>query len=198
MIQKIYISMKFSLKEFKNFTVEMVDFISKLATALGVAFGAYAYFHTIHPIFEKEIELRNANKNLNELKHEINITKNNLSNLENEKKSYEKTILTLDSIKNNLEINLSKSQEDLLKTQESLEVSSHAASLNIIKNFSQEIFHKYLLSVTSGKDESFDALDFSRKLLDERFKDKKEEYEHIAYIYLKSQIDKNHKKISKI
>jgi capsule polysaccharide export protein KpsE/RkpR len=55
-----------------------LDVVYKLLTIAGITFGAWAYFHTVHPVFTKERELLDAKAELGSVRAQISALRDEL------------------------------------------------------------------------------------------------------------------------
>ena len=189
--------MRFNLR-ITNKNDSLIDIIHKICTVIGVLFGIWAYFHTIHPVFEKELELqklrgekekliksiKEVTYSLNKVKKEKNILAKNLQQLRFEKQQIINQISTLKA-------DLDAKENELGKLNRQLQFASKAAILNRLYYFSDKLINAYLLHITTHKSEEFDVIEVAKKILHTHKKDSENIYEKQAYDFFYSYVNKH-------
>jgi len=189
--------MKFNFKII-NKNDSFIDVIHKISTIIGVIFGIWAYFHSIHPVFEKELELQKLRgekekliKSIKELEYILDKTKKekvqvikNLQELQIEK---EKLINQISVLKKNLIVK----EKELKKLNRELQSASEAAILNKLYYFSNKIINAYLLHIATNNTKEFDVIKIAKEILNTHKKEFKNIYEKQAYDYFFSYVKRH-------
>lgn len=170
----------------------LFDIVSKFITCAGIAFGAWAYFHTIHPVFEKEIELQTLRVEAQYLVSETDKLNSSLNELKQNRKNLEANLESLATEQAALREGIVAKEQALKEVVTSLKTASDAAVLNKLQYYSDKIMSAYLLAVASGKKSSFDVLLYSRQLLKTHTPDSKDEFDMRAYEYFEMYVQKHH------
>lgn len=166
----------------------LLEIIAKCTTIVGVAFGAWAYFHTIHPVFEKEMELQKLRGESQILTSQIDDLNTSLITLQQEKRSLLNSVASLQSQQKELLQEVSKQELELREATTNLENALDAAVLNKLQFYANKLQSAYLLAVVSGKEEAFDVLAVSNEILGNHVPDKVDEHAQKAYEYFKKYV----------
>jgi hypothetical protein len=179
------------LKRMKFFSESdgVLDIIAKLVTSVGVIFGAWAYFNTIHPVFEKEIELQNLRLESQNLSATVRELNNSVKSLGQDKATLEINIASLNEHQGRLKSEIGESEKQLKSAIASLRNASDSAVLNKLQYYSDKLTSAYLLAVTANKRDEFDVLEYSKKILATHAPDADDEYGKQAYEYFKSYVE---------
>ncbi|MEH6387962.1 kinetochore Spc7 family protein [Pseudomonas profundi] len=173
----------------------LLDRVSKSITIAGVCFGAWAYFHTIHPVFEKEIELQNLRGESQTLSVQVQKLSSTLAVLQQDKISLESNIASLHSQQSKLKDNIVQKENELKIVVASFKDASDSATLNKLQYYSEKITSAYTLAVVSGRGSSFDVLGFSQELLATHIPGQDDKYGTQAYEYFKKYVNEHEGKI---
>lgn len=167
-------------------------------TAAGVGFGVWAYFHTIHPVFEKELELQNLRNDKGLLTNEIQTLQENITTIKSAKVAVEKEIDSLSNEKISLHkqiVGLKKEvigkEISLSQLEKSLKQASESAVLHKLQYYSDKILSGYLLSFSSGKNYDFDVVEYTKNILHTHDKKFETIYEKQAYEYVTDYVKKH-------
>lgn len=169
----------------------LLDIGSKLITSAGIIFGAWAYFHTIHPVFEKEIELQDLRVEAQHLSLETEKLNASLSDLRQDRKALEANLESLWEEQGVLKEQIVAKEQALGEIIANLKTASDTAVLNKLQYYSDKITSAYLLAVASGKGGSFDVLSHSKVLLKTHVPDSKDEFARRAYDYFAMYVQKH-------
>jgi len=167
----------------------LLEITAKCTTIAGVAFGAWAYFHTIHPVFEKEMELQNLRGESQILTSQIDELSTSLTALQQEKRSLLNSVASLQSQQKKLLQQVAKQELELREVTTNLENASDAAVLNKLQFYANKLQSAHLLAVVSGKEEVFDVLAVSKEILANHVPDKADEHAQQAYEYFKKYVE---------
>lgn len=166
----------------------LFDKVSKLVTIFGVMFGAWAYFHTIHPVFEKELELGKLKGEASQLRVEKEELRDEIAHIQSVKASLEKNVRTLEQQELALKNELFSKERILREVVANLKDAADTAVLNKLQYYSDKIISAYLLAVMSGKESSFDPVVYSRTLLESHSDEKGNSFDKQAYEYFSTYV----------
>lgn len=167
----------------------LLEIASKIFTILGIVFGGWAYFHTIHPIFQKEMELQRLSGESQALTEQILEKDADLNSLNQNKVSLETIVASLSAQQAELEREVAEKESQLREIVASFQSASDAAVMNKLQLYSEKITSSYLLAIRSGRSESFDVLGFSKELLISQVADREDEHSRQAYDYFRRYIE---------
>ena len=165
------------------------DVIAKLATSAGVIFGVWAYFHTIHPVFEKEIELQSLRVESQDLSSEVRTLNESVDSLRKEKAQITADLASLGTQQVKIKAEIYEREQQLKKTIASLKNASDAAVLNKLQYYSDKLTSAYIVASMANKGAEFDVLAHSRKILATHSPETADEYSQKAYVYFKRYVE---------
>ena len=166
----------------------LLEITAKSTTIAGIAFGAWAYFHTIHPVFEKEMELQNLRGESQVLTSQIDELNASLVTLRQGKKFLSNNMASLQIQQEKLLEDVATKEIELREVTASLENASDAAALNKLQFYSNKLQSAHLLAVSTGKEDAFDVLSVSQELLDNHVPDKNDKHAQKAYEYFEKYV----------
>jgi hypothetical protein len=166
----------------------LFDIASKLTTTAGVCFGIWAYFHTIHPVFEKEIELQNLRGESKTLSVQVESLSSTLATLKQDKSSLGSSVELLRSEKETLINDIEDKEKQLQEIIASFKSASDAAVLNKLQYYSDKLVSAYLLAISTNKGSAFNVIDYSHKILATHVPAQDDKYGQQAYEYFKKYV----------
>ncbi|EGQ8234465.1 hypothetical protein C4G66_RS24305 [Vibrio parahaemolyticus] len=167
----------------------VVENALKIATALSLAFGVWAYFNTIHPVFEKEKELQQAkieNENLSKIRLSLS---EQIETLGVQIKEYDSSIIKLQGQEANLKAVIAQNETKLASVTYKLGNAEKLAVLHKLNYFMDKMIHSYVLAITTGKKDSFDAVENAKMLL-KTHSETQDPYSREAYEFFKNYVEK--------
>jgi len=167
------------------------DVFIKLVTVIGIAFGAWAYFHTVHPVFEKELELQVAQQEKQALEKEIKEAQHSLSNAILKRENVERSLTSLSEKEKNLQGQIVTKEAQLLELSANLEMAETSAVTNKIQYYSDKILSGYLIHISSLKQAEFDVITYSDKLLKTHSPDQSNPYDVEAYRFFQKHVEEH-------
>lgn len=166
----------------------LLEITAKLMTIVGIVFGAWAYFHTIHPVFEKEMELQDLRGESQALTVQIEELNASLVALRRDKRTLSHNVVSLQIQQEKLLGDVATKESQLGEVMASLENASDAAVLNKLQFYSNKLHSAHLLAVVTGKGDAFNALSVSQEILDNHVPDKDDEHAQKAYKYFEKYV----------
>ncbi|MFK4074183.1 hypothetical protein ACI2KX_10830 [Ectopseudomonas khazarica] len=160
-----------------------LEVLAKSATILGVLFGVWAYFNTIHPVFEKEMELQGLRGESQVLASNLNELKASVAALRQDKSALLNSVGLLKGRQKDLLEEIDEKERDLRNMTASFENASDAAVLNKLQFYSNKLTSAHHLAVVAGKGETFDVFAVSKEILADNIPDKADEHARKAYSY---------------
>ncbi|MFC5708057.1 hypothetical protein [Aeromonas eucrenophila] len=160
-----------------------LEHMVKISTIISLGFGVWAYFSTIHPVFEKEKELQQAkidNQSLVSTKNEL---KSQLKTLDSKILEHQKSIGSLNKQESKLIFLVEEKELKIVNSK--LGEARTVAVVNKLNYYMDKIINGYLLAITTGKQETFDAVEYAEKLLSTHGSDNNDPYNEEAYVFLK-------------
>ncbi|HFG1911445.1 TPA: hypothetical protein ACGF3T_003270 [Vibrio cholerae] len=165
-----------------------LDHLVKITTILSLGFGVWAYFNTIHPVFEKEKELQQAkidNQLLVSTKHDLN---SQLKDLKAQVLAHEESITLLREQEAELNSMMVYKENELKTINSKLGEAKSVAVLNKLNYYMDKMINGYLLAISTGKKEQFDAVDYAKKLLTTHDSDS-DPYNQEAFVFFKNYVE---------
>ncbi|RUR46548.1 hypothetical protein [Vreelandella populi] len=169
----------------------VVEILAKLTTIAGVLFGAWAYYHTIHPVFEKEMELQNLRGEAQGLTTEIGELNTSLVTLQQEKMSLLNSVALFQGQLEEIRAEIGNKEIQLHEVTANFENAADAAVLNKLQYYSNKLHSAHLLAAATGNEDSFNVLSLSQELLATHVPDEEDKYAQIAYEYFGKYVDEH-------
>lgn len=178
----------------------ILEVLTKIVTILGIIFGTWAYFNTVHPVFQKEKRLSKLivrNEILAKEKYTLVQDINNLNNdkqvINNELLENKTELKSLSDKLKNIESVIRDKENSIKILSESLNKTGKIAELHKLENISKQLLSKYIDSVQLGKSD-FNMLENAKKLLEEEKSDINNKYEESAIKYFEKYIEEYEEK----
>ncbi len=103
-----------------------IDLAVKVMTIAAVIFAVYQYYHTIHPVWEKQSALEKATKELNEIKTNLSIQKSNLikanTDLKNKQNQIDKLTIEYEELSKKAEAKEIKLKTDIKRARNEADI----------------------------------------------------------------------------
>ncbi len=181
-----------------------LDIAVKTATLAILFFAVWSYFHTVHPVFEKEKKLKKLeteNEQLNskntalksknkKVLADIKEGEEKLSQLGKDKR----VIITENKLLKEKYTSLITANAELKKNlHETLSENDNAGNIaiqNKLENMVDEVWNQKLASINSYKQEEFDLIEAALKVASEEKKNIKNPYDKIAIDYFDNYFSK--------
>lgn len=174
-----------------------LEHMVKISTILSLGFGVWAYFSTIHPVFEKEKELQQAKIENQSLVSKKNELTDQIKNLNGKIIEHQKSIASLKVQESKLSLLIREKESELKTVKSKLGEARTIAVINKLNYYMDKIINGYLLSITTGKRNTFNAVEYAENLLKTHKQDDSDPYNEEAYIFLKRYVASyNGKKVS--
>lgn len=170
----------------------ILDVITKTITVISFIFGVWIYFHTIHPVFQKESELQDLKK------EKVNIQSDNerlgkeTAKIKSDLYIQTEKIKALNEMAGNLSLEIESKNSELVSINEKLETAHDEAVLSKLNLIMDKITSAYLISIAQGKNKEFNVIKYSHDLIEihERARELNS-YDKEAYSYFVKYLDKN-------
>ncbi|EMN4678088.1 hypothetical protein RFJ04_003353 [Klebsiella variicola] len=170
----------------------ILDVITKAITVVSFIFGIWIYFHTIHPVFQKESELQDLRKEKVNIQTDNERLSKETAKIKNDLHIQTEKIKDLNERAGNLSLEIESKNSELASINEKLEIAHNEAVLSKLNLIMDKIISAYLISIVQGKNKEFNVIEYSHGLIE--IHDRARElniYDKEAYSYFVKYLDEN-------